>query len=119
MMSKEQKRAYDKVYCARPDIKKRRTAQMRKYREQGKCGATSGVTLDQKREMLHAQGFCAICSCQMTLERHKINSAHIDHDHKTGKVRGLLCVNCNHGIGKFKDNPYFLESAASYLRLCA
>lgn len=39
----------------------------------------------------------------------------IDHDHVTGKVRGLLCHNCNLGVGNFKDNPDFLRKAANYL----
>jgi hypothetical protein len=40
----------------------------------------------------------------------------IDHDHKTGRIRGKLCQNCNLGLGHFKDNPELLELAALYLK---
>lgn len=40
----------------------------------------------------------------------------LDHDHITGEFRGWLCLNCNHGLGKFKDNPETLLRAAEYLR---
>jgi hypothetical protein len=39
----------------------------------------------------------------------------IDHDHGTGKVRGLLCRDCNQGIGRFHDNPAILRKAADYI----
>jgi len=51
---------------------------------------------------------CAICK-----EKHKLN---IDHNHETGKVRGLLCHNCNQGIGCFKDNKNLLTEAIKYIR---
>lgn len=41
---------------------------------------------------------------------------YIDHDHNTGKVRGLLCNHCNTGLGKFKDNILILEEAIRYLK---
>ena len=39
----------------------------------------------------------------------------IDHDHTTGKVRGMLCHDCNTSLGKFRDNPDILRKAADYL----
>jgi hypothetical protein len=39
----------------------------------------------------------------------------VDHGHETGEVRGLLCSNCNLGLGYFKDNPKYLEGAIKYL----
>jgi len=51
---------------------------------------------------------CAIC--------HAAPAQHVDHDHATGKVRALLCFNCNGGLGQFKDDPAVLRAAAEYVR---
>lgn len=55
-----------------------------------------------------ATGVCVICGSE--------GDVVVDHDHKTGMVRGALCINCNVGIGHFKDDPELLELAALYLR---
>ena len=52
-------------------------------------------------------GICAICGSE--------NGSHIDHDHDTTVVRGMLCNGCNSGLGFFADNPDFLRAAAAYL----
>jgi hypothetical protein len=58
------------------------------------------------------QGKCAICKLEPDTKR----GIHIDHDHATGKVRGLLCHGCNTGLGHFKDNPQLLQTAINYLK---
>ena len=55
--------------------------------------------------------------CQIDFSMIKKRAIHIDHDHKTGKVRGLLCNYCNVGLGYFRDNPKFLEDSIHYLKL--
>ena len=60
------------------------------------------------------QGLCTICGSTPEKNRGKI--LHVDHDHKTKKVRGLLCYNCNHGLGNFRDNPVILQLAIKYLQ---
>jgi hypothetical protein len=64
--------------------------------------------------MYEAQhGQCKICNTfKMNRGRGRLV---IDHCHSTGDVRGLLCHSCNVGLGFFRDNPKFLESAATYL----
>lgn len=63
------------------------------------------------------EGKCSICNCQLTLGRRGMKSiCHIDHDHVTGSVRGLLCGKCNTGLGCFNDKQELLENAAKYLR---
>lgn len=54
---------------------------------------------------------CAICGNLQEGQR-----LSIDHDHKSKKIRGLLCESCNLGLGKFKDNIMLLEKAISYLK---
>ncbi|MFV2101507.1 endonuclease VII domain-containing protein [Micromonospora sp. LOL_024] len=59
--------------------------------------------------MLAAQcGACAVCGDP--------NPEHLDHDHRTGWVRGILCFNCNGGLGQFRDSPTRLARAITYLR---
>lgn len=71
-----------------------------------------GITLEIYDEMLAAQGgVCLICH---RAPRNK--KLAVDHDHKTKKVRGLLCSRCNWGLGKFNENSAFLQRAADYLR---
>lgn len=71
------------------------------------------ITIQDLRNMYEKQNHrCAICKipeieCKQFL--------HVDHDHNTGKIRGLLCYGCNSGLGGFKDSPNFLMSAVTYL----
>jgi hypothetical protein len=61
-------------------------------------------------------GVCAICkSYGFKMRDDHVTGMNLDHDHKTGKARGLLCHNCNRGLGLFQDSEELLESARRYL----
>jgi hypothetical protein len=71
------------------------------------------IPMDEWRAMLKAhQGLCAICQKPQSGKRENL---FIDHCHATGVVRGLLCTNCNRGLGGFKDNIDSLRRAIAYL----
>lgn len=73
-----------------------------------------GVTPEQRDEMIAAQaGKCAICSMPFG-PRH--TDTHLDHCHKSGLVRGILCRECNTGMGMMNDDPAVLQAALDYLQ---
>lgn len=76
-----------------------------------------GVSLDWYNEMLSKQDdVCAICKQPETAAiRGKVISMPVDHCHKTGKARGLLCTKCNRGLGLFRDDKSILKNAIEYL----
>lgn len=83
------------------------------------AAARYGVTVGDIEALAEKQGHsCAICGIHKDDIEHaafKHNPLVIDHDHATGAVRGLLCTNCNAGLGQFKDNVGLLAKAISYL----
>jgi len=71
------------------------------------------LTIDEYDKMLeNQQGKCAICGGGREKQKYKFA---VDHCHATGKIRGILCTNCNAGLGFFKDNPQSLTNALTYL----
>lgn len=102
--NKDRIAAYARDYARKnPEVNRR--AQM-KYRY--------GITWEQYEDLLLKQGFaCAICRSVRPGGRGK--RLHVDHDHGTGKVRGLLCWRCNSVIGRMNDSPTLLRCAAAYL----
>lgn len=77
-----------------------------------------GLTLEQFEGLLAEQGSrCAICHGTFVLEGRREKMAPVvDHCHKTGFVRGLLCVDCNFGLGRFADDRKRLRRAVAYLQ---
>lgn len=76
-----------------------------------------GITAARYAEMVEAQrGLCAICGKPECETRNgKVKALAVDHDHESGRVRGLLCVACNTGLGKLGDDPVVLRKAADYV----
>ena len=75
------------------------------------------ITLEEYNiRLFNQKGCCAICNTHHTIIHEKTGkSLHVDHCHTTGKVRGLLCHQCNSGLGNFKDNIDLIKSAINYL----
>ena len=83
-------------------------ANSRRYKLKKKYNLTpEGYDVILKRQ----NGVCAICD-GIGVDGRRL---HVDHCHETGKVRGLLCHDCNRGIGMFKDDSKKLQKAANYL----
>lgn len=78
---------------------------------QGRAGHLKrayGITEAERQEMISSQmGICTICLAAPAV--------HVDHCHETGRVRGVLCFNCNSAIGKLGDDPDTLRRAIAYL----
>lgn len=74
---------------------------------------TYNMTIEQLEEKVRGQnGVCEICRNLLDMS----SLTHVDHCHKTGRVRGVLCSNCNRGIGYLQDDAAVVSAAADYLR---
>lgn len=101
-LSPEKRRLYQARYKAKHPDRQREVQQRRVLRKYG-------LTLEQYEAILAGQnGRCAIC--------HKVSDRLvIDHCHRTGEVRGILCGTCNVGVGMFDDSAEHLQAAIKYL----
>jgi len=73
-----------------------------------------GMPWEDLQALWESQGHaCAICRKTLELPHKR---THVDHDHKTGAVRGVLCMHCNTGLGQFRDNTSLLQAAIEYLK---
>lgn len=79
---------------------------------------TFNLTEKDYNNLLEKQhGVCAICGKpEISLYKGAIRNLAIDHNHKTGEIRGLLCRNCNLGVGYFNDNIETIEKVLQYLK---
>ena len=102
-------------------FKQRNTVEAKLATKNSRLKSTFGITLEEFEELKHKQKHkCLIC------ERHEddfhskttagvIKSFVVDHNHDTGEVRGLLCSECNVGLGFLQDSPKILQNAINYL----
>ena len=82
--------------------------------------AQYGLTPDSYHSLAEAQDFqCAICGDVPVATKVHPDGLVVDHDHKTGSVRGLLCGGCNASLGHFNDNAEALQAALRYLERAA
>lgn len=91
--------------------KRRETPEQREYERVTKLRSKYGISADDWDRLYDLQlGRCPICLIALVE-----TTVHVDHDHETDEVRGLLCKHCNPGLGYFKDDPAALRRAAAYL----
>jgi Recombination endonuclease VII len=103
--------------CARPHYMNgwcnSHTQRGRKYREMHNL--TDAEIL---KVFAQIHGNCEICGKRQTTKNGGVSRTHglyLDHDHKTGRLRGLLCNRCNRGLGFFKDSAKLIRNAVAYL----
>jgi hypothetical protein len=108
------------AYDARPEnierAKKRRRLYLEHdpaYRVNERLLTGYKLTPEQYEELQKQFPRCAICGAKRDGIRY--GKLHVDHNHGTGEIRGLLCPNCNRGLGLFQDNPGILQMAIDYL----
>ena len=114
---KRRGRKYGKKYYQihKEEIKKRHLKNYLKHRLY-KWGLTP---VEYNRLLLKQDNCCAICGCKNTskiIKHPKVYPLLVDHNHRTNKVRGLLCGQCNTMLGMAKDNPKILNNAIAYLK---
>lgn len=99
-----------------PDKCKEYTSRRNKEEQREKAWLRRyGITREWYDRTLEEQGGCCAICLTSEIGRKGHTHFHVDHDHDTGQVRGLLCDLCNRGLGYFKDNENLLTKAADYL----
>lgn len=97
-------RQLDNEHYARTKDRHRELTASKKY----------GISIEEYRELFKKHdNKCAICG---SIETAKNKVLAVDHDHNTGKVRGLLCGKCNRGLGFLQDNLLLIEKIKIYLQ---
>ena len=95
------------------DYKEQNREAYARYQKNSGLKKNYGITIDQYEQLLLDQDFtCVICEQKLDLGRNTC----VDHDHSTGKVRGILCRQCNRTLGLLKDSESLLQNALDYLR---
>jgi len=103
---KDGRRSWCKKCQSNDDAKPERRA----HRAERHARTQYGIGVEEISEMARRQNnLCAICKTDFGAR------GHVDHDHATKKVRGLLCGWCNRGLGEFKDSEKSLTAAVAYL----
>lgn len=115
--NKKQDKHYVASYCI--ECSNKRSRSYHHANREKRIGQNRAWQLHKKYNITEAEymrmyeqqgGLCKICNASSEYKR-----LAVDHSHNTGKVRGLLCENCNRGLGMFKDEIDLLQNAIAYL----
>lgn len=109
----------EKAALVAREWRKRNLAQARANNKRTHVAKKYGITIEEYNALVKAQdSVCAICreTSNSSHPKGKVYDLAVDHNHKTGAVRGLLCRACNHALGLFRENPSYLKAALKYLK---
>ena len=106
--NKDKIKSYAHEYMQVPEKKAKRNKYWGEYRLKRNYGLTQE---DYKKLLEQQKGVCAICGCKPNGK-----ALAVDHNHTTGKIRGLLCHDCNVGIGFLKEDISILQKSIEYLK---
>lgn len=112
---REYNKRFTKIKYCSLSSKDKHSKHLTKY---WKGKGSKSAHIEYHKLLKEQNGVCAICK-KSEIAKHKgtIKNLAVDHRHSDGKVRGLLCGNCNRAIGMLKDDPELLLAAANYLVL--
>jgi len=102
-------------YCKSCQTAKKREHRNQKYEQYITTDLmrSYGISYEDKLIMIKQQNFkCPICKSEISYD----NKAAVDHCHKSGKIRGILCGSCNRGVGLLQDSVEVFEAAIQYLK---
>lgn len=114
---RERVRAYQREWSRSPEVRQKHAVYQKspagkRVKWRTKIKAKYGLTETDYLGMLAKQaGACAVCRSRFASSK----QTHVDHCHKTGRVRGILCGHCNRALGEAKDDPRILRALADYL----
>lgn len=115
--SRERRRLNPELFKEKDRLRRLKEGQLRNTKEV--CRRLKLEVSDYYNMVNNQNNLCAICfssETRLARNKNKVCELAIDHDHLTGMIRGLLCHDCNTGIGKFKDSTHLLQSAIQYLQ---
>jgi hypothetical protein len=109
-----QRKNREKIYAKHKEHYRNNRERYRAYSYKSNLKTQFGITLEQYNSLWEAQGSkCVICKRSPSEVSGRF---HVDHDHKTGHIRGIICPQCNHAIGLFRDDISVLKNAIKYMK---
>lgn len=100
-------------FCKRCENQKCYVKRTSEYQRNWQLKVKFGITIDDYNKMLESQDYkCGICERHMTEFNKNLG---VDHNHKTGDIRGLLCQFCNTGLGLFREDLNLIKKVCNYI----
>ncbi len=105
-----------KAYNPKRNIKRKQNPRYQEKNLESNLRTAYGITLEEYNALVFQQsGVCKVCKQLPTETSNQTNRLVVDHCHKTGRVRGLMCPNCNCALGHLKESVQLCQELAQYI----